>query len=161
MIYDNANIRRQDRLLPQEAAEALLRTGEYGVLSLTDETGRPYGIPLNYVWDGGDAIYLHCAPEGRKLRCIAARPEASFCVAGHTRVAPNKFTTAYESVVLECVATTGLPETERRRALELLLDKYSADFKTTGLKYAEKSFGRTEIIRLKIERWSGKCKRLG
>ena len=76
-------------------------------------------------------------------------------------MAPDKFTTAYESIVLECSAAANLPEAERWRALKLLIDKYSPDFKATGLKYSEKSFGRTEIIRLKIERWSGKCKRLG
>ncbi len=160
MIYDNQTIRRQDRLLPQAEAEELLQKGEYGVLSMVDESGKPYGIPVNYVWDGTDILYIHCAPEGRKLRSIAAHPEISFCVAGHTRVAPDKFTTAYESVVLTGTASTGLPEEERRKALELLIEKYSSDFKETGLKYAEKSFHRTEIIRLKIDRWSGKCKRV-
>ena len=30
----------------------------------------------------------------------------------------------------------------------------------TGLKYAEKSFHRTEIIRIDLESMSGKCKRV-
>ena len=51
-------------------------------------------------------------------------------------------------------------DTERMQALKYLIGKYSADFEVTGLKYAEKSFHRTAILRLDIERISGKCKKM-
>lgn len=160
MNYNNTLIRRQDRLLREEEATTLLRTGEYGVLSMTDETGKAYGIPVNYVWNEADSLYIHCAPQGRKLCCIAAHPEVSFCIVGRTHVVSNQFTTSYESIMLQCRATTGLPADERMHALQLLLQKYSPNDLTIGLKYAEKSFHRTEIIRLDIEEISGKCKRV-
>lgn len=160
MRYDNTEIRRQDRLLDEAAARRLLARGEYGVLSMQDCGGGGYGIPVSYVWDGGEIIYIHCAPEGRKLRCIAACNRVSFCVTGHTQVAPSRFTTAYESLVAACDARTGLSGQERMRALELLLGKYCPDDLATGLKYAEKSFFRTQIIRLDIRSVSGKCKRV-
>jgi uncharacterized protein len=34
MKYNNDNVRRQDRLLAEDEARELLRTGEYGVLSM-------------------------------------------------------------------------------------------------------------------------------
>lgn len=160
MVYDNAQVRRQDRLLDETGAVALLRNGEYGVLSLQAEEGGGYGIPVNYVWDGGSSVYIHCAPDGRKLRCIGACAKVSFCVVGATRVVPDKFSTAYRSVVLSCTARTGLDPEERMKALMLLLDKYSSDYKEIGIKYTEKSFHRTEIIRLDIVEWSGKTKKL-
>ena len=43
-------------------------------------------------------------------------------------------------------------------ALELLLDKFSPNDKAVGLKYAEKSFYRTEILKLHIQSISGKAK---
>ena len=46
------------------------------------------------------------------------------------------------------------------RALELLLEEYSPAHKTTGLRYAEASFARTEIVRLDVVAWSGKTKRV-
>lgn len=158
MTYDNHDVRRQDRLLTEEKAFQLLREGEYGTLSLLDPDGRVYGIPVNYVWDGSRSLYIHCAPEGRKLRCIEAHKEVSFCVVGKTQVYSQKFTTAYESIVLSGKASMGLPESERRRALEMILDKYSPDDKAVGQKYAEKSFHRTEIIRIDIDTMSGKSK---
>lgn len=158
MNYDNEQVRRQDRLLEEEKATALLRTGEYGVLSVQAEEGGAYGIPINYIWDGDSAVYIHCAPEGRKLRCIEFCDRVSFCIVGKTHVISRQFTTEYESIVLSCRARTGLSEEERMHALRLLIDKYSPDDKPVGMKYAEKSFHRTEIIRLDIERGSGKCK---
>jgi nitroimidazol reductase NimA-like FMN-containing flavoprotein (pyridoxamine 5'-phosphate oxidase superfamily) len=161
--YHNDKVRRQDRLLERENALELLRTGEYGVLAMVecaDGENGGYGIPVNYVWDGAEAIYIHCAPEGHKLRCIERNSHVSFCVVGHTNVIPHKFTTAYESIVVRGKAHVGLSEGERMHALELLLGKYSPDNMETGLKYAEKSFARTEIIRIDISEASGKTKRV-
>ena len=160
MKYVNETVRRQDRLLDEASTCQLLREGEYGVLSLVDEAGGAYGVPLNYVWDGGKYLYVHCAPAGRKLRCMAYCPDVSFCVVGRTRVASSRFTTAYESIVLRCLAEIGLTPEEKKQALDLLLDKYSPNDKEIGRKYAEKSFHRTEIIRLTVKEYSGKCKRI-
>ena len=161
MNYENQPVRRQDRLLEEKEALHLLQQGEYGVLSMVKDEGHSaYGIPLNYVWDGQSAIYLHGAPEGEKLRCIRAFPEVSFCVVGTTKVIPNQFTTAFESIVLTCSARVGLPDEERMHALKLLLEKYSPQDVEVGLAMARKSFARTEIIRLDIRKWSGKCKRM-
>lgn len=161
MMYDNDTVRRRDRLLGEPEALALLREGEYGVLSMAAEGGGAYGIPVSYVWDGAGALYFHCAPEGRKLSLLAADDRASFCVVGRTRVIPDQFTTAYESIVLEGRVRMNLPGEERWRALELLLKKYSPDDVATGMKYAERSFHRTNVLRFDIGRMSGKRKRVG
>lgn len=162
MEYNNQDVRRQDRLLDETRAFEILRDGEYGILSMQSEDGNgAYGIPINYVWDRGNSIYIHCAPVGRKLRCIDACSNVSFCVTGRSRVIPDKFTTGYESVVLQCTAHHSLHEAERMSALSLLLSKYCPDHKVQGIEYANKSFPRTEIIRLDIQKVSGKTKRMG
>ncbi len=158
-IYDNRNVRRQDRLLDENKALNLLSTGEYGVLSLCIGN-EGYGVPLNYVWDQKNLIYIHCAPEGQKLNCIGENNRVSFCVVGCTRIIPDRFTAAYESIVLRCVAHIGLSSEERMHALELLIAKYSPNDVEIGHKYAEKSFHRTEIIRLEIVSMTGKCKEI-
>lgn len=158
MKYQNECVRRQDRLLDEGKAMNLLENGGYGVLSMVSPQGDAYGIPVNFVWDGKESIYIHCAPEGRKLGCMAHHPQVSFFVVGHTQVLPTKFTANYESIVLTCRASISLPEAERMKALELFIGKYAPLHKETGMKYAAKSFHRTEIIRLDIDTWSGKCK---
>lgn len=163
MKYDNDDVRRQDRLLAENEARDLLRKGEYGVLSMVDGTGDgavAYGVPVNYVWDGQEALYVHCAKDGRKLRCITQNACVSFCVVGPTCVLPDKFTAAYQSIVMECRAEVGLAEDERRKALRMILDKYSHDYAELGKTYAERSFARTGVIKLSVLRWSGKSKRM-
>lgn len=100
MEYNNNVIRRQDRLLSNEGVLSLLRTGEYGVLSMIDnreDKEMAYGVPVNFAWDGKESVYIHCAPEGRKLRCLGKNASVSFCVVGKTKVILDKFTTAYQS----------------------------------------------------------------
>ncbi len=160
MIYTNSDIIRQDRLLEERSAKELLMNSEYGVLSMQSEDGGVYSVPLNYVWDNNESIYFHCAMEGRKLRCMDKYNNVSFCIVGITNVISDKFTTEYESIILECKAFRKLHDDERMKALELILDKYSPKNKVLGMKYAEKSFKRTEIVRLDIDKCSGKCKKI-
>lgn len=161
--YNNQDVRRQDRLLDEQTAVRIMREGEFGLLSMIENReghAGAYGIPVNYVWDGERYIYFHCAPEGHKLKCIDTNPAVSFCIVGATNVIPGKFTTAYESVIIRGLLIRGLAAGERMEALRLLLDKYSPDDKEKGIKYAEGSFHRTEILRLEINEISGKAKRI-
>lgn len=158
MEYRNEEVRRQDRLLDEARARELLRGGEYGFLAMASAEGG-YGIPVNYVVEG-DTIYIHCAPEGRKLRVIEGEPRVSFCVVGVTRPVPEKFTTAYESVVVSGRARVVASDGERRHALELLVEKYSPEHAAVGTKYIDKSFHRTAVIAIDAERFSGKTKRV-
>ena len=91
MKYVNDRVRRQDRLMDEERALALLRDGEYGVLSMVaDNAG--YGIPVNFVWDGDHSVYIHCAPSGRKLDAIEKNPNVSLCIIGNVHLLPRNFT---------------------------------------------------------------------
>ena len=160
MKYDNSHVRRQDRLLDEAAARRLLREGEYGVLALSDAEGRPYAVPVNYVWDGDDKVYIHCAPEGEKLRLIDRCADVVLTVVGRTQVLPGAFTTAYESILLRGTARRGLDTDERRRALHLLVGKYCPAYVERGQRYAEHSFYRTEVVCIDLVTMSGKCKQL-
>ena len=155
--YDNSNIRRQDRILEADQALTLLLNGEYGFLAMSND-GSAYGIPISYIYSD-NKIYLHCAPEGEKLRYIEKNPSVCFCVVGSTMVQPAKFTTAYESVLAFGDIVTVDDNDERMKALELLVDKYSPEYKEIGLKYAKGSFSRTTVLRIDIKRISGKSKR--
>ena len=150
-------IRRKDRTMDNERAMQLLETGRYGFLAMCGKNGYGYGIPLNYVLVDR-SIYFHCAPEGFKLENIRRNNRVSFCVAGRTQTLPEQFSTAYESVLAFGRIISDLPEEERYRALDLLVAKYSPDFKDISKSYIGKSFHRTNILRLDIEHLSGKLR---
>ena len=153
MRYVNETVRRQDRLMDEARAIELLSTSEYGVLSMVDKDGTAYGVPLNYVWDGKNSIFIHCAPVGHKLEALEKNPNVSFCIVGDVKLLPGKFTTEYESV-----AHIHLSPEERMEALLKLVDKLSPDFKELGAKYSKMSFHRVNIIRVDFSEYSGKCK---
>lgn len=161
--YSNDKVRRQDRLLSEQDGVGLLSNGEYGILSLVEDRNgelAAYGIPFSYAWDGGDYIYMHCAHEGYKLDCIEHNNKVCFTVVGRTNVISNKFTTAYESIVVRGDIEGSLTIDERMKALKLILKKYSPTDIEIGLKYAEKSFHRTNMLRINIESISGKSKKV-
>ena len=157
--YDNSPVRRQDRLLVEEHAAELRRSGEYGCLALGGGRGG-YGVPVNYAAEGS-RIYIHCAPEGEKLRRIGQDSQAVFCVVGRTAPQPECFTTEYESIMASGVVSVVSDDGERMRALSLIVEKYSPGYEEQGAVYARKSFARTVVLRLDIRSMTGKCKRLG
>jgi nitroimidazol reductase NimA-like FMN-containing flavoprotein (pyridoxamine 5'-phosphate oxidase superfamily) len=151
-------MRRSDRAISREEALILLKQAEYGILSTVGEDGCPYGVPLSFALIG-ESLYFHSAMEGRKLDNLTNQPCVSFCIVGNTQVLSARFTTAFESVIVSAKASEVFG-TEKQAALEALIDKYSADFKTEGLAYIEKSQAKTRVIRLAIESITGKARRI-
>lgn len=158
MRYDCKDIRRQDRVLDEERARELLRDGEYGLLSIASEQGG-YGVPINYALVDS-TIYLHCAPEGRKVRDIGHDARVSFCVVGDKHIVPEDFTTEYESVIAFGRAHIVASDDERRMALRAIVEKYAPQHLDEGLKAIDRSLHRTTVIAITIDRFSGKCKRV-
>lgn len=156
--FDNSAIRRQDRIFGEAQSIKLLSSGEYGFLAIAGKEGG-YGIPISYVLEG-NRIYFHCAPQGKKLDIISSDNRVTFCVVGKTKVLSASFITEYESVMVYGKINIVEDDAERMHALELIVRKYSPDYIDTGQKYAAKSFHRTVVLRLIIERISGKSKQI-
>lgn len=158
MRYDTAAVRHQDRVLDEQRARELLSEGEYGVLSMASAEGG-YGVPVNYAVCE-DTIYLHCAPEGRKLRALAYDERMSLCVVGHKRIVAEEFTTEYESVMAFGRARIVVQDDERRKALRAIVEKYASAYLEEGLKAIERSLHRTVVVAIKVDSYSGKRKRV-
>jgi len=149
-------MRRKDKALSELATLQLLRDGEFGVLATVDPEGQPYGVPLNYVYLD-DHIYFHCALVGHKLDNLAGNDKVSFSVIGRTEVLPAEFSTGFESVIVFGAAAQVEGE-ERYRALMGLAEKYSPDYLTEAPAYIEKFDKQTAVVRITIERMTGKAK---
>jgi nitroimidazol reductase NimA-like FMN-containing flavoprotein (pyridoxamine 5'-phosphate oxidase superfamily) len=151
-------LRREDRRLDDAAAMALLKRGEYGILSTSDKSNRPYGIPVNYVVMQ-DRIFFHCATEGQKLENITANKGVSFCVVGKTELLPEKFSTRYESVVVsgsaDVIANNGL----KKKVLRALVAKYAPDHIAAGDDYIDRLMDQTAVVRVSIEHLAGKARK--
>jgi nitroimidazol reductase NimA-like FMN-containing flavoprotein (pyridoxamine 5'-phosphate oxidase superfamily) len=150
-------MRRKDREISTQEAQNILQSAQYGILSVSSLHNEPYGVPLNFcVLD--DAIYFHCAAEGRKISILAQNKQVSFCVVGKSEVLPEKFGMRYESVIVSGTAEE-VADREKQLALEGMLKKYSSPYFQEGLEQIKLNISKTKVYRILIETMSGKaCK---
>jgi len=92
-------MRRADRQVTEDECITIIKANNAGTLSLSDTNGYPYGVPLNYMFHS-DAIYFHCAKEGKKIDLIAQNAKACFTVIGKNEVVPKDVSTNYQSVII-------------------------------------------------------------
>lgn len=153
------DVRRKDRqLTDRDEMLRILDAAEYGFLSLVDEDGAPYGVPMNFVRQDRRLIF-HCAPDGRKFRCLRFRPRVSFCVVGRTNLLPAQFTTEYESVIVVGEAEIVDDDARKIEDLMILCRKLSPEHLDDAENYIRKSLHRTGVFELRIESMTGKAKR--
>ena len=120
-------MRRKNCVISTEAAEKILREGDFGVLALSGDDGYPYAVPINYAVEG-NKIYFHSAKIGHKIDAINRNDKVSFCVVDKHEVVAEEFTTYFTSAIafgrIRIVDDNDDPD--KLRGLELLADKYSS-----------------------------------
>lgn len=148
-------MRRQDKeITDPEIIDSVLREARVCRIALCDG-GTPYIVPLSFGHDDG-YIYLHCAPEGRKIDILKVNPRVCFELATDYEVLPAetacRFTMRYRSVIGYGVATF-VEETQGKiRALHCIMRHYTGrDFTFTP-----KEVEGIAVIRIAIEEISGK-----
>ena len=147
-------MRRFKQLLPDEDVRKILSEGTNGVLSLVDEEGLPYGVPLSYAYDGRDRIYFHSAVKGYKMDCIGLSSPCSFCVVGQDKIVPEEFTSYFRSVIVRgTISLVAEPEEIMKGLLELC-SKYSPGIDPE--KEISRCLGHVAVLCLRIQSMTGK-----
>lgn len=152
-------VRRQEALLNDtETIENLLFTAKYGFLSVGQtENGYAYGVPISFVWNKeANKLYFHGAANGQKLDILKENSKISFCVVGDINVIPERFTTAYESVIAFGTAKIALTDEEKKEAMQLVIQKYSSAYQEKGEKMVANVIDKIATFSVEIEHWSGK-----
>jgi hypothetical protein len=147
-------LRRKDRAVEAAEAEATLREGVYGVLSLVDSKGEAYGVPLSYAYADG-AIHVHSAVEGHKLEGLRTGAVVSFCVVGEAEPIPEKFSMRYRSAIARCEVRE-LAGEEKLASLEHLVAKYASHLRPEGTAYIAELKDSTRVFALRVLQVSGK-----
>ncbi len=81
MMTTFCKMRRFKQELSEEECIEILKKEPRGVLSVFDENGYPYGIPMNHWYNEVDGkLYFHGAKSGHKLDAIKKYDKVSFCV---------------------------------------------------------------------------------
>ncbi len=151
-------MRRRDRELSEAEALQLLQEAEWGVLATVDEAGWPYAVPVNHaVVDG--TLVLHCATTGHKLDNLAFNPKVSYCVVTVAETLPLELSTRYASAIVFGRAELLTEDREKREALRALGLRFAKEHPDLVEGEIEKDLFRTAVVRLQMERITGKAHR--
>lgn len=143
----------------QEQMEHLLQSTQYGYLSVgTTDNGYAYGVPISYAYDKKtNRLYFHGATEGQKIEMLEQDKKLTFCVVGATKVLPERFTTAYESVIVFGSVDLLYAEEDKREAMLAIINKYLPEHKAIGENMLDKSLDKIAAYAIKIEHLTGKA----
>lgn len=147
-------MRRWRQQLPQEDALRILREGKYAVMAVEGDDGYPYAVPVNYVFDGEGAIFIHSAAQGHKVDALERNPKCSLCVVDKDDVVPEEFTSYFRSVIAFGRASTVDSTEDKFEALKMLSEKYSSGIDPAA--EIDRFIKVVRIIRIDIDSLTGK-----
>ena len=120
------------------------------------DDGQPYVVPLNFA-RAGDDLLVHCAVEGRKLRCLRSDPRICVEVARLIEVSGGAAACGwhcrYESVIGFGTAIVVTDDQERADALQAIMAKYSG---RGDWRFPAETMTRTVVVRLRLDTLTGK-----
>ncbi|WP_434310106.1 pyridoxamine 5'-phosphate oxidase family protein [Hominifimenecus sp. rT4P-3] len=152
-------MRRKDREMPAEFGEQVADKCEWAVLSMIEEDGAPYCVPLTIVRDG-NAIYFHTAKQGQKIHALRKNPKVCLACVGDTKRAAHEFTTEYESAIIRGIAEEVTEDAEKIRALRLLCERHTPTNMGAFDGAIAGSLFRTGVWKIQIQEISAKRKKL-
>lgn len=149
------NMRRKDREISREAAEAAVDACGWAVLSTVNPDGSPYGVPITPVRDGA-WLYFHCAQEGQKVDNIKAMNRVCITCVGDTQVLADRYSIAYTSAIVFGVAQEVTEEAEKIHALRLLCLRYTPTGMDAFDEAIRRSLKATGVWKIHIDQITGK-----
>jgi hypothetical protein len=122
------HLRRLDReIKDQKALKKLLSHSKYFVLSISDGD-EPYAVPLGYVYDeSGNAIYFHCAREGKKIEFIKKNSKAWGLVVLDRGIMEGACVNLYASAMFSGRVEFVQDNSEKTKVMSLFAEKLSRD----------------------------------
>lgn len=137
-----------------EWALEVLSHAPFVTVSMADEGGIPYSVPLSLAMKDSATFYFHCAMEGRKLEILNKNPMV--CLSAVTKCKPtvgpkdNSFTLEFKSAIAYGKAEIVSDVAEKTEAMRLICERYlpaHMDFFEASI---ERSLSRTVVVRITL-----------
>jgi hypothetical protein len=148
-------MRRKDREITDRAdIEAVLAGSTVCRIALADG-GEPYIIPLSFGYEDG-AVYIHSAPEGKKIAMLEKNPRCCFEVDICDQVIrgdrPCSWGMRYRSVIGYGRADILNDAEEKRHGLTCIMQHYGGGTRA----FSDTDIESVTVIRITIESMTGK-----
>jgi nitroimidazol reductase NimA-like FMN-containing flavoprotein (pyridoxamine 5'-phosphate oxidase superfamily) len=120
------------------------------------EDGEIYIVPVNYAWKDG-LIYIHSAPEGRKMEILRRNKKVSFEIEYSEEIIKNEipceWSAKYRSLIgLGLITIENDPE-EKKKGLEIIMMKYGLSGKP---EFSDASVSGMVLLVMKVLSVTGK-----
>ena len=149
-------MRRSAQAMENSRCREVLMRNTSGVLSLLDENGYTYGVPLSYLLHE-NTIYFHGAKVGAKIDAVRHHDKVSFTVIDRDEVIPEEYTTHYRSVIAFGRIRILTDAAEMNNAIRALARRYSPNESAARIEQTIiEETSRMAILALEIEHLSGK-----
>ena len=116
---------------------------------------RPYVVPLCFGYKD-NCLYFHSAGQGRKINMIKKNPLVCFEFDNLVKINKAKdaceWGMTYQSIIGEGSASMVLDPAEKKMALDTIMRQYSG----REFEYTRESIEKTAVIRVDIDRMTGK-----
>lgn len=152
----NREMYKKERQVSEERVKEMLLSSTEGTLSMHGDDGYPYSLPMNYIYLN-DAIYMHTANRGYKIDALRQNSKVGFSVIARSQIAPELYTTKYESVVATGDVEFVDDPQERLLVMETFVDRFSPGLQEGGQKFIKAAIDRTAIIKINIREMKGKA----
>ena len=151
-------MRRKDReVTPEQAWEIVDRCAD-GVVSMVDDAGAPYAVPVNLVRED-NRVYFHSAMAGKKADCMRKHPNVCVaCVESGAEIDQPGLTTRYASAILLGTAAEVTETEEKVNALRLLCRKLAPENPYWQGDFHD-CIGHTAVWRITVDAITGKANR--
>ena len=150
-------MRRKRQELEERDCIEILKKGQTGVLAVAGSDCYPYAVPLNYVYDEREKkIFFHSARSEHKLDAIRENEKVSFCVIGKDQLVPEEYTTYFSSVIVFGRARVLSDDSQKRRTLRLLADKYVGDPLEKVDAEIDRFYDTVIMVEISVEHMTGK-----
>ena len=148
-------MRRKDREITDRAdIESILHEATVCRIALADG-GEPYIVPLSFGYEDG-SIYIHSAPEGKKIAMLKKNPcccfEVDICDQVIRGDRPCSWGMRYRSVIGYGRAEILKDAEGKKYGLNCIMQHYGSGI----LEFSEQDIGSVAVIRITIESMTGK-----
>ncbi len=148
-------MRRKDReITDRQEIEAILAEAMVCRIGLADES-TPYVVPVSFGYEDG-SLYIHSAPEGKKLALLAKNPRCCFevdiCDGVIRDNKPCSWGMRYRSVIGTGEAVILADPQEKQRGLDCIMRHYGSGPTT----FSGENLKTVTVIRIAVGSMTGK-----
>ncbi|MCQ2959292.1 MAG: pyridoxamine 5'-phosphate oxidase family protein [Bacteroidales bacterium] len=123
-------------------------------VSMTEENGLPYSIPLSLARTDEKTFYFHCAKEGKKLDILKKNPHV--CLNAVSKCKPTvgpkdgSFTLEFQSAIAFGIAEEIEDDAEKINALRVICQRFLPQHMEAFDTSIARSLQRTAVVRIQL-----------